>query len=164
MPSKTPRPLPSIDLLRARFSYDPETGVLLNRRSGEVAGKPIGAKSPYRTVCVCGERYLLHRVCFALATGTDPQHFVIDHINRNPTDNRASNLRAVSWADNNRNRNGRYRVGPKGILDLAVGQERSFGVERLLSLRAYASRLKKNGGPNFVVQRCSDQVTVVRLS
>lgn len=46
--------------------------------------------------------YLLHRVIWALETGGWPKN-KIDHINRNPSDNRWDNLREASNKENSRN-------------------------------------------------------------
>lgn len=48
------------------------------------------------------QRYLRHRVIWKMAHGNDPDE--IDHINRNPADNRIENLRASTRSENNINR------------------------------------------------------------
>lgn len=57
-----------------------------------------------------GRQYAAHRVAWALANGEWPSAD-IDHINGDPSDNRLSNLRAVSRIENSRNC--RRKVGDK---------------------------------------------------
>jgi hypothetical protein len=75
---------------------------------GKSAGKPAGRIDArgYRTIQIRykGERmqFSAHRVTWALHYGTWPEQY-IDHIDRNPKNNRIENLRDVSMAENNRN-------------------------------------------------------------
>jgi hypothetical protein len=64
--------------------------------AGALAGS-LG-KNGYRTVRVDGVVYLEHRVIFKMYTGQEPSH--VDHIDRNPQNNRIENLRASSFAEN----------------------------------------------------------------
>lgn len=100
------RELTTVDRVRKLFSYDPETGVLLNRvahgrsRLGVAPGylRPDG----YRIVCVDGARYLAHRIAWMHHYGEWPtQH--LDHIDRNPRNNAISNLRECDDAENAQN-------------------------------------------------------------
>lgn len=45
-------------------------------------------------------RYYVHRLIWELYNGVIPDTHVIDHINRNPTDNRIENLRCVERTNN----------------------------------------------------------------
>lgn len=47
------------------------------------------------------DRFLAHRVIWKMVHGVDPDN--IDHINGNPSDNRLSNLRSVTNAENHKN-------------------------------------------------------------
>ena len=101
-------PLPDVALLRQLFTYNPDTGEVINRytRKGAKANCPAGSTHPRGyigiaiTVGGVKGRYYLHRIAYALHHGIDPYPCVIDHINRNRTDNRACNLRAVSQHEN----------------------------------------------------------------
>lgn len=125
-----PKPLPPIETLRKVLRYEPETGRLFwktrtpdmftathrNRlRTAEhacrqfndryagaeafTASQPRGA----RVGNLLGRGvFLAHRVAYALHHGVDPGA-EIDHINGDPSDNRAENLRSVSRSDQARN-------------------------------------------------------------
>jgi hypothetical protein len=108
--SKTPRHAPEV--LRERFAYNAETGVLTWRPIEEIdrhsrrwnmrwANKAAGSKTKagYLIVCVDYTRYLAHRVAWAVHYGEWPAMF-LDHVNRNGMDNRIENLRSVSHSQN----------------------------------------------------------------
>jgi hypothetical protein len=69
-----------------------------------VVGKEAGSimELGYRIVQIRGEKYLTHRVIYAMVHGSCPGE--IDHINGNPSDNRPDNLRVVSRSQQNMNR------------------------------------------------------------
>lgn len=118
--------LPSPELLRKLLRYDPETGQLFWRarpvslfRAGHFsaehnaakwntryAGKPttpsLGSEG-YARCTINGRLYHAHRIIWALHYGEWPEG-CIDHINRDRADNRISNLRVVTVAENNKNR------------------------------------------------------------
>jgi hypothetical protein len=116
-------PLPDVALLRQLFTYNPDTGEVINRytRKGAKANCPAGSTHPRGyigiaiTVGGVKGRYYLHRIAYALHHGIDPYPCVIDHINRNPTDNRACNLRAVSQRENIANTAKAYKLKPVRI-------------------------------------------------
>lgn len=118
-------PLPEHEVLHGLLIYTPETGSLLWKprpasmfRAGRYqperlaktwntrfAGTPA-LSSPmsngYFHGAIGYKSYLRHRVVWKLATGNEPD--VIDHINGNRADDRISNLRSCTHADNMRNR------------------------------------------------------------
>lgn len=110
-------PLPSVEDLRALFSYDSDTGLLTRiapRRNGSGlifsdVGKVAGYRhkqNRYWMVKVREKLYRAHRVIWAMVTGAWPEEF-IDHIDGDRGNNRWSNLRVVSNAINCQNRKGR---------------------------------------------------------
>lgn len=94
--------LPTITELRRRFDYNPITGKLINRRTGKEC---CGLYEPflYYTIRVGGILYLVHRVCWKMHYWTEPPE-EIDHENNNKLDNRITNMRDATHADNIYNR------------------------------------------------------------
>lgn len=109
-----------VERLRELLAYNPETGELtwlprpreifpskraFNTWNARYAGKTafITTDTPgYRQGRIFGKHYLAHRVAWALVHGEWPAE-QIDHVNGIRSDNRLSNLRAVSRAENGRN-------------------------------------------------------------
>jgi hypothetical protein len=99
--------------LRRLLSYDPETGVFTWRvdvkagkgmvcvKAGSVAGcfEPRG----YHRISVKRTLHQGHRLAWIYMTGEWPKN-LIDHINGNKSDNRFSNLREATNAENLSNR------------------------------------------------------------
>ena len=103
-----PRPLPPVEVLREVLAYDPETGALtwlVDRNAQVRAGSPAGTPNGqgYTQVKLNQRRFKAHRVAWALHHGTDPGPLLVDHINRDRSDNRASNLRLVDARGNRAN-------------------------------------------------------------
>lgn len=89
------------ELLRQIYSYDPETGAIINRKFSRAAftgTDPLG----YHRTNVKGVRLTAHRAAWAIHHGAFPCG-EIDHINGDRGDNRLINLRVVSRSENCRN-------------------------------------------------------------
>ena len=89
------------------LDYDPETGIVWHRinhgraKAGTIAGTK--RRDGYSVLWLDGKLHLLHRLIYLMMTGDWPAQ-QIDHINRDPGDNRWSNLRAVAPRENIMNR------------------------------------------------------------
>lgn len=128
-------PLPDIQYLRECFSLDRETGWLTwrtrplshfsngpqhKRWNTRYAGQraDVDGGSGYFLVCINSVRYKSHRVVFCLANDRDPMLFDVDHVNRNRSDNRPSNLRLATNSQNTANLGGARsdnRHGGRGV-------------------------------------------------
>lgn len=94
--------------IHAVLDYDPKTGEFTwksDRTGGTKAGSRAGYTDSggYRVIKVYGLLYKAHRIAWVYINGEWPKG-QIDHINRNPSDNRIKNLREISHSDNQRNR------------------------------------------------------------
>ena len=93
--------------LKEALNYDPETGTFTWKetrrglRIGDVAG--CLAKHGYIFIRVDKNLYTAHRLAWLYVYGEWPNGN-IDHINRNRSDNRISNLRSASQAENCQNK------------------------------------------------------------
>lgn len=99
------------ELVRKLFDYNPETGVVTRKittSSRAQAGAIVGSRNTQGYLMVNikntdGQRlYYVHRIIWLWMTGEWPT--CIDHINRNPSDNRWENLRDVSYSENTHNK------------------------------------------------------------
>jgi hypothetical protein len=103
--------------LREVLDYDPETGVFTWAKGGYgiFLGSIAGCKDKgYIRIKVDGKIYGAHRLAWLYVNGTLPDGD-IDHINRVRTDNRISNLRVASKAENAQNKS-KYRNNKSGIV------------------------------------------------
>ena len=100
-------------------------------KAGSIAGTTN--KLGYRRVKINGEVYSAHRVIWFIVKGVQPPEH-LDHINRNPRDNRISNLRGATRAQNYRNNSG-YSNNTSG----------KTGVYWLRNRSKWAARVKVDG-------------------
>jgi HNH endonuclease len=122
------RSLPTLEMLHSLLIYDEHSGRLTwkcrgNRRwdkryGGATAGAIFTQKSgrQYCTISILGSQYYTHRVIWKMMTGNEPPA-VLDHADNNGLNNRWTNLRAASIAENNVNSKLRVDsiVGIKGV-------------------------------------------------
>lgn len=106
--------------IRAKFNYDPIGGVLSRAaKCGKwKAGQRVGSTDSkgHRQVRFEGTLYLEHRLIWLHVFGRWPDG-EIDHINRNRSDNRLSNLRECVHAENMKNQSIRStnKTGVSGV-------------------------------------------------
>ena len=115
---KTKKILPPPDFIREIMRYDSESGFLYWRHRKDMrkewnnrwANKKIKPSSPLSDtigIMYNGHRFYIiyHRIIWCHYYGEWPNsNLVIDHINRNHYDNSITNLRLVTYAENNKNR------------------------------------------------------------
>ena len=109
-PSKVAaKPLPPLERLQELFDYCPSTGQLIrlkslssNARKGDTAGSPHSAG--YLQIQVDGQKWLVHRIIWALQTGDDPGEMEVDHKDGDRSNNTWSNLRLATAGQNRANR------------------------------------------------------------
>lgn len=92
------------DILSA-YDYDPNVGVFIRKRTGKAAGKN---KAGYCILSLCRRQIYAHRAAMMLNSGEWPIDLV-DHINGDKSDNRASNLRSANKSQNGANAHFRAR-------------------------------------------------------
>lgn len=92
--------------LREVVSYDPETGHftwLVSRPRARIGGR-AGGLGPgcggYWCITIDRRRYVAHRLAWLYMTGAWPRTEMIDHINRDRSDNRFANLREATRGQN----------------------------------------------------------------
>jgi hypothetical protein len=87
--------------------YDPESGMFTNlvKRGSLMPGDRIGCANHkgYVNIMVAGKMYVAQRLAWFLMNRRWPEGMV-DHINRNPKDNRWCNLRLATRSQNGMNR------------------------------------------------------------
>lgn len=110
------------DRLKELSTYNPDTGVFIgtvSRGKGNrfVAGGRMGTpdKKGYIHMTIDGKTYGAHRLAWLYCFGEWPKCH-IDHINRDPSDNRIKNLRKATHSENTCNTPGKKGKNlPKGI-------------------------------------------------
>lgn len=116
------KPLPSLAELKEFFMYEPETGKLFwkktlkkNQRLEGVDCGYVRKGKGYREVTFNKQIYQVHRIIWLMHTGQEPTG-PIDHKNGIRSDNRISNLRAVTQAENTQNRRKAHKNSATGLL------------------------------------------------
>lgn len=150
-------PRPSVEQLIEDFEYRIEEGAIYWKRvgSGRRLGKPVGCLdgSAVRVKYKRG-RYPLHRIIWALHYGEwPPEHLMVDHIDRDVTNNHYTNLRLATNQQNQRNtaakNYGKCKQTGKWRVSLMIdGKHKSFGRfdnEELAELVAAEARDKYFG-------------------
>lgn len=106
--------------IKEMINYNPDTGdftVKYSYNKRVKAGHKLGSirNDGYITISVAGARELGHRLAFYLMKGYMPK--IIDHIDRDRTNNKWENLRDATWEINSQNSPVRKnnKLGIKGV-------------------------------------------------
>jgi hypothetical protein len=127
------------------LEYDPETGIVRHRithgraKAGTIAG--TRRCDGYSVIWVDGKLHLMHRVIYLMMTKEWPAQ-QIDHINRDPSDNRWCNLRAASPRENIMNR-GALRLNRRNTSGAA-------GIHYMSKLGKWCSRIHIDGKRHYL--------------
>jgi hypothetical protein len=112
------------DALKAKYDYDPETGIFRRKTSWgkQKAGDEAGCVSPqgYRYLSFFGRATPAHRLAWLWMYGAWPPADV-DHLNRDRLDNRIANLRSATRSENCHNVVARGISGLKGVYPASKG-------------------------------------------
>lgn len=123
---------PTKEQVASLLSYNPETGIFtwkvdrkFSAKKGSVAGyKEFRIKKPtYIRISLFDRKYSAHHLAYLLMKGFWPTS-VLDHDNRDGTDNRWSNIIESDVIKNNRNRrkHSRNTSGHTGVYKLKNGK------------------------------------------
>ena len=99
-----------IELCKQLFTYNEETGELISKVSrgaiakGSAVGSPSKSTGGHLSTAIKGQKYYVHRIIYSMVHKVDISNLVIDHIDRDPTNNRIDNLRACTQMINGSNR------------------------------------------------------------
>jgi hypothetical protein len=125
-------PMPSIEYLNECFEANLKEGTLfwkarplhhfnsihiMRNWNSRFAGKQTGSirKTGYMTVMINNKNYAFHRIIYFMSCGEQPPH--IDHIDNDPLNNKASNLRGATASQNacNKRKPKHNTSGVKGL-------------------------------------------------
>lgn len=166
--------LPSPEVLRQLFWYEPDTGKLFNRERGIEWFKDAHARDTWNTkfaekeagfqaagrrhLKIRGDAFMSYRVAWAIFYGEDPGG-ILDHANGNPLDDRIENLRKCSRSENNQNRraggvsqyigvswHGRVKKWRATIKIGQVPKHLGYFKDEVAAARAYDSAAKAHHG------------------
>lgn len=107
----------------------------------QVRDKKIGkhTSKDYYYILIDGNRYALHR--YLMNAHLSGHEVVVDHINRNPSDNRLSNLRITNHSGNNCNR-GLMSNNSLGIKNIGLTKYGTYRVQISLKEKKHSKTFK----------------------
>jgi len=91
------------DILKTILNYNPETGIFTWKKTlSNVApvGSIAGTRGKEWGIKINKKKYLSHRLAYLYVYGNIPSNMEIDHINKNPFDNRIVNIRLATRSQN----------------------------------------------------------------
>jgi hypothetical protein len=118
------KPLPPREWLLENLRYEPDTGLFwwVKASNGRKLSRPAGANryngkgAPIAIdIYAQGRACRAHRLAWLFVTGDDPGALTVDHIDRNPLNNRFTNLRLADYRLQLRNRNNFGASAYKGV-------------------------------------------------
>ena len=86
------------DDVREIFDYDAKTGDLIRKSLNKITG--CIDQSGYKRTKYKGKNSLCHRLIYVWHHGQIPEHYHIDHIDHDRSNNRIENLQALTPYDN----------------------------------------------------------------
>jgi len=96
------KPLPSLNVLQNVFNYDPDTGILIKKKTGKIQKCP-DSKNRYIITHYADQNWQVHRFCFYMGTGINPKDLQVDHIDQDKKNNKLNNLRLLDNSKQQRN-------------------------------------------------------------
>ena len=142
--------------IAAELDYNPETGVFRWKRDGRGCFKRAGAEAGgarpdgYKSISVLGRQWLCHRLAWVMTHGEEPPR-VIDHINRDKSDNSIENLRDGTGGKNELNMKA-HKDGKLGVCGVRSASKKGH-------FQAYVSRrsgfISLYCGPDFFEACCA---------
>jgi hypothetical protein len=141
--------LPSQELLKSRLNYNPDTGIFTwiikpawGTYIGDIAGGPRRkSHGTYLAIKILDYGQIdSHRLAWIYVHGSIPDGMEIDHKDRNPSNNRLSNLRLATSSEQKRNKGvqSNNRCGLKG----AFYHNRHEGKPNYASCKNWRSQIK----------------------
>lgn len=140
------------EYLNEFFSYESDGGLVRvknspHSRMGKLRGHLRG--DGYIRVHVSGRLYYLHRLVWMFFNGEIADGFDIDHINRNRSDNRVTNLRLAKRYENSQNISGARSTSKTGIVGVCLDKRSGKYVASISIKRKFYKKLflnKKEAG------------------
>lgn len=121
--------------LKERLHYNPKTGVFTwkinassNARIGDIANC-LHKLDGYVLIGFNNKIYRAHRLAFLYMTGSIPKY--VDHIDRNKSNNKWSNLREATKSQNGANSKRKNKYGYKGIFLMSSNKRKKIWVARI---------------------------------
>lgn len=133
--------------ISTRLAYDPENGSFTWRevpengfRGGSAAGC-VYAHDGYHVITIRQKRYKAHRLAWLLTYGSWPA-LSLDHINGQRADNRISNLRECTNAENQQNLHRPHSDSTYGILGVYLDGDVFRAAIQVNGKKKYLGRFK----------------------